>query len=425
MNKKNHLSKQLALALLVSFFHTGCSNAKEPAGGVIVTPETYIRAETDYAFADFQQNADGKVNEFYFITRPTPVDEQPVVRMNRDTLYAAAVVDTEGGATITIPEFPDDRYFSILVIDNDHYCPTVFYEPGTHPIPGDTKYVTVVQRIQMMDPLDEEELALINTLQRQFQVNASSADPFPTPVWDKASMLALRETYEQEFQQFDQYEADWMGPRGQVNEATRHIAAAGAWGLFPEKDAVYINYTGPSDPNQCYMATYQVPENDAFWSITIYGNDGFIKSENCIVNSSNAKLNEDGTVTVYFGSEEHCGDVPNRLDITEGWNFLMRIYRPGASVLDGRYTLPEAKPIGTAPSETSDFASPADFGVTDYAYKVSETDFNIKRSLAKAPVNEWAHQSDVSTVESQQVIRENQDVIYSSAVVDVSQGATL
>lgn len=72
-----------------------------------------------------------------------------------------------------------------------------------------------------------------------------------------------------------------------------------------------------------------------------------------------------------------------------------------------------------------EFASPADFGITDYAYKVSETDFNIKRSLAKAPVNEWAHQDDVSTVATQQVIRENQDVIYSSAVVDVSEGATI
>jgi hypothetical protein len=71
----------------------------------------------------------------------------------------------------------------------------------------------------------------------------------------------------------------------------------------------------------------------------------------------------------------------------------------------------------------SAFASPADFGITDYAYKVSETDFNIQRSLAKASINEWAHQSDVSRVKTQQVIRENQDVIYSSAVVDCSSGA--
>lgn len=67
----------------------------------------------------------------------------------------------------------------------------------------------------------------------------------------------------------------------------------------------------------------------------------------------------------------------------------------------------------------------ADFNVSDFAYKVSETDFNINRSLAKAPINEWAHQEDVSYVKTQQVIRENQDVIYSSAVVDVSQGAII
>lgn len=85
---------------------------------------------------------------------------------------------------------------------------------------------------------------------------------------------------------------------------------------------------------------------------------------------------------------------------------------------------PEAG-VNSAGEKTSEFASPADFGVTDYAYKVSETDFNIKRSLAKAGINEWAHQSDVSNVKTQQVIRENQDVIYSSAVVDVWDGATL
>jgi hypothetical protein len=49
----------------------------------------------------------------------------------------------------------------------------------------------------------------------------------------------------------------------------------------------------------------------------------------------------------------------------------------------------------------------------------------MKRSLAKAPVNEWAHQDDLSNVKTQQVIRENQDVIYSSAVVDISKGATI
>jgi len=71
-----------------------------------------------------------------------------------------------------------------------------------------------------------------------------------------------------------------------------------------------------------------------------------------------------------------------------------------------------------------DVTTPADFGVADYVYKISESDFNFKRSLAKSPINEWAYQSDLSRVETQQVIRENQDGIYASAVVDISEGAT-
>ena len=85
-----------------------------------------VRAKTDFAFADFQKNAGGKINHFYYIRKPTPLNEQPVVRMNRDNLYAGAVVDTKGGATLTIPKFPDNRYFSVLVIDNDHYAPLPF-----------------------------------------------------------------------------------------------------------------------------------------------------------------------------------------------------------------------------------------------------------------------------------------------------------
>jgi hypothetical protein len=313
--------------------------------GEIVTPETYVRAETDFAFADFQRNAGGNVNRFFYITRPTPLDEQSVVRMNRDTLYAGSVVDTEGGATVTIPEFPDKRYFSVLVIDNDHYAPVVFYEPGTHEIPGDTKYVSLIQRIQLMDPSDPRDVALVNDLQKQITIKASSADVFPEPKWDRDSMLELRARYEREFQAFDQYEPDWMGPRGKVNENTRHLAAAGAWGLFPENDAVYINYTGPSDSNTCYTATYEVPENDAFWSITVYGSDGFMQSDDNIVNDRNVTLNSDGTFTVYFGSAALCGQQDNRVDITEGWNFLMRVYRPGKAILDRTYKLPEVSTV--------------------------------------------------------------------------------
>ena len=41
--------------------------------------------------------------------------------MNRDTLYAGAIVDTAKGATITLPKVPVGRFISAQVIDNDHY----------------------------------------------------------------------------------------------------------------------------------------------------------------------------------------------------------------------------------------------------------------------------------------------------------------
>jgi hypothetical protein len=73
----------------------------------------------------------------------------------------------------------------------------------------------------------------------------------------------------------------------------------------------------------------------------VYGADGYMKSINNFLNASNTTMNVDGTFTVYFGSKEACGDVPNRLDVSEGWNFLMRIYRPGPSVQNGSYKLPD------------------------------------------------------------------------------------
>lgn len=120
-----------------------------------------------------------------------------------------------------------------------------------------------------------------------------------------------------------------------MNEKTRHLAAAGAWGLFPNRDATYINYDPDLPASGCYGATYRVPDNRAFWSITVYGDDGYMKSENSILNGSNVELKPDGTFVARFGSPAACGDVANRLDISEGWNFLMRIYRPGPSVASG------------------------------------------------------------------------------------------
>nr|WP_252734039.1 DUF1214 domain-containing protein [Paracoccus marinaquae] len=88
--------------------------------------------------------------------------------------------------------------------------------------------------------------------------------------------------------------------------------------------------------------------NDAFWSITVYGSDAFTNSDNASISEGMAEMNEYGTVTVYFGSAEACGaDKPNRIDITDGWNFLLRVCRPGQEVLDRAYVLPEVEEVAS------------------------------------------------------------------------------
>ena len=178
---------------------------------------------------------------------------QNVIRMNRDTLYSMAVVDTSRGATITVPELPEGRYASVYLVDNDHYCPFVIYEAGTHELPGDTKYLGVGVRIQVFNPRDADEVALVNKLQDQFSIKAGSSDPLPDFKWDIESLKALTAQYEKDSAQFGSWKG-MMGPRGKVNEKTRHIAAAAAWGLFPEWDATYLNYSEGHDPAICHKA---------------------------------------------------------------------------------------------------------------------------------------------------------------------------
>jgi hypothetical protein len=315
-----------------------------PAAGTPVTQATYSRAESDRSFFNIATQAGG-INKFFKIRKPTPIDSQTVVRMNKDTLYAGSIVDTAKGATITIPEMPKGRYFSVLLIDNDHYPLGTIYTPGVHNLPAATKYIAVVVRIQLLRPDDPADVALVNKLQDAFVITAGSADPFPKPKWDPKSLTALTAEYNKEFGTYSQYPDGFMAPRGKADEAKRHLAVAGAWGLFPNKDAIYINYNPKLPATGCYTATYTPPENKAFWSITMYGGDGYMKNANSILNASNRKAGADGRVKVYFGSAAACGGVPNRIDISDGWNFLMRVYRPGKTVLDGSYKLPAVAPV--------------------------------------------------------------------------------
>lgn len=200
---KTTLSLTLALSALTLTMLAGCSESSSSDPGitepVTVTPETYIRAETDRTFLGSSMKAGG-VNVFTHDRTPTLLDKQHVVRMNKDTLYSGAIIDTEGGATVTVPEMSGGRYVSVQLVDNDHYVPFVIYTAGTHKLPQDTKYLGALLRLQVFDANDPAEIALVNKLQDQVVITANSADPYPAFKWDMESLKTLTTQYEKEAQ---------------------------------------------------------------------------------------------------------------------------------------------------------------------------------------------------------------------------------
>jgi hypothetical protein len=61
------------------------------------------------------------------------------------------------------------------------------------------------------------------------------------------------------------------------------------------------------------------------------------------LNNVTAKKSDDGSVAVQFGGCRRQNS--ELLPIESGWNYMVRLYRPRAEILDGSWKLPEAQPI--------------------------------------------------------------------------------
>jgi Protein of unknown function (DUF1254) len=72
-------------------------------GLVPVTPDNFPRAESDLYFGNIVK--DGGFGQFTHRREPAAIDKQTIIRLNRDTLYSAAIFDLDSGpVTITLPD---------------------------------------------------------------------------------------------------------------------------------------------------------------------------------------------------------------------------------------------------------------------------------------------------------------------------------
>ncbi|MCB0897086.1 MAG: DUF1254 domain-containing protein [Nocardioides sp.] len=310
-----------------------------------VNVENFVRAETDTMMAGLAAKAGG-VNRWLHNRTPTPLDDQPVIRQNRDTLYSFAIVDISQGATVTLPD-AGARYLSAMVVNQDHYINAVLHDPGTHELTVEdhqTPHVLVAIRI-LADPTDPADLAEVATLQDRLRLEAGSATPYDLPDYDADSHRRTRDALLALAAGVSGF-GRAFGRRTEVDPVQHLIGTAAGWGGLPDHEAHYVNVQ-PGLPIGAYelVVPADVPV-DGFWSISLYDAAGYFPTdagERVSVNNVTARPDDDGSVTVRFGGDP---DLPNRLPVVEGWNYLVRFYRPRAEVRDGSWSMPPVHPVG-------------------------------------------------------------------------------
>jgi hypothetical protein len=291
-------------------------------------------------FAGLQRDAGG-INRFMHNREPAPVDQQTVIRMNRDTLYSFGIVDLSDGATLTVPE-AGGRYLSVMVVNEDHYVNRVFHDAGTYDLTVeefDTPYVAVAART-LVDPHDPHDLGAVAAIQDQFVISARAGRSFESPDYDTESFDRTRRALLELASDMVSFERTF-GRREEVDPVHHLVGTAAGWGGLPDTEATYVGVS-PNLPVGDYELTVgdDVPV-DGFWSVSVYNADGYFEpnEQNAYsVNNITAARNDDGSVTVRFGGDGNPGR--NSLPITEGWNYLVRLYRPRPEILDGTWTFP-------------------------------------------------------------------------------------
>jgi hypothetical protein len=357
VNKESEAMKNLRVQICAGLLLAAVNNAalaqaqpapQAPAGSAVpVTVDNFRRAESDLVMGPIVK--DGGFGKYVHHRELYPV-EAPIVRPNRDTLYSFSIFDLDAGpVTIALPN-AGQRFMSLQVIDGDQYTPEVHYGAGRHTFTREkigTRYVQLGVRI-LVDPNDPEDMKKVHALQDAIKVEQPGGPGrFEVPNWDQASqkkvrdaLLVLGTTLPDTKRMF--------GPRDQVDPVRHLIGTAMAYGGNPEKDALYLNITPSKNDGKTVhrlAINGEVPV-DGFWSIIVYNDKGYLERNPYTaysLNSITAKKGADGSIIIQLGSCD--GKIVNCLPTLPGWNYMVRLYRPRAEILNGSWKFPEAQPV--------------------------------------------------------------------------------
>lgn len=332
------------LGLVLSIIDPSLSRAAQP---VPVTVDNFIRAESDLYFSAALKDS-GSLGKFHHRREPASIDNQTVIRLNRDTLYSSALFDLDAGpVTITLPD-AGKRFMSLMTINQDHYVLSVHYGKGAYTFSkarAGTRYLIAAVRT-FVNPAVPKDLEQVHALQDAITVSQKAAGNFEVPAWDLESQKKVRDALLVLGSTVPDFK-NAFGAKGQVDPVRHLVGTALGWGGNPDKDAVYLNVTPPkNDGTTAYRLVVKDVPVDAFWSISVYNAKGYFEpnKENAYsLNNVTARRGEDGSVAVQFGGSPEGS--ANFLPITPGWNYTVRLYRPRKEILSGTWKFPEPQPV--------------------------------------------------------------------------------
>jgi hypothetical protein len=201
-----------------------------------VTVDNFIRAESDTYIGNFAKESD--LAKLLHRREPASIDNQTVIRLNRDTLYSSGVFDLNAGpVTITLPD-PGKRFMSLMAVNQDEYARTV-YGKGAHTFTRDqigTRYVLLGIRT-FVDPNDPEDVKKVHALQDAITTSQKGGPgKLELPSWDAASQKKVRDALLVLASTMHDFKKAF-GTKNEVDPVRHLIGAAAGWGGNPDKDA--------------------------------------------------------------------------------------------------------------------------------------------------------------------------------------------
>ncbi|TPJ35504.1 DUF1254 domain-containing protein [Mesorhizobium sp. B2-8-3] len=342
--KKAGIRILIGMSLLLASSVT--SAQASPSTAQAVTFENYNRAQTDVYFAGVVKSGGfGKLRHGRELAPPV---QQGIVRPNRDTLYSFVIVDLDAGpATITLPD-AGRRFMGLQVVNEDQYTRATFYDAGSYTLTRDTigtRYAIAVVRF-LVNYTNKADIEQVHALQDRVQFSQEGTGTFDVPNWDEASLKKVQAALLQLGTTVSDTRRMFGASEDQVDPVKHLIGSAMLWGGAPEKDSLYLPTTpARNDGATIHKLTVGEVPVDGFWSLTVYNKEGYLqpnKDNAYSVNSLTAKKGADGAVSIQFGGCD--GQVLNCLPITPGWNYTVRLFRPRAEIIDGRWLFPLARP---------------------------------------------------------------------------------